>query len=163
MDGQGTDVSSCFSYLQGSTTEGHLSYVIENLAYGSHSLVLRSFDGVGNLSLDTLVIITQAATRLVIQEAIVYPSPGSGQRCFSFRVSSDANVTVGIYTVSGRLIQRLSASCDQGYNQILWDGRDSDGDILATGSYVYHINAVSRGSTAFEYEADFTGIFAEIK
>ncbi len=72
-------------------------------------------------------------------------------------------MTVGIYTVSGRLIQRLSASCDQGYNQILWDGRDSDGDILATGSYVYHINAVSRGSTAFEYEADFTGIFAEIK
>ncbi|MBN1435159.1 hypothetical protein JW921_10395, partial [Candidatus Fermentibacterales bacterium] len=162
-DGQAVDLSGYFSYLQGSTTSGHLSYAVDGLGYGAHTLILRSVDGVGNLSLDTLTLTTQAAQDLLIQEALVYPNPGRGSRCFSFRVSADADVTIGVYTLSGRLIRVLSRSCQQGYNQIMWDGLDAEGDEPATGAYVFRIEAVSRGSSVFDAKAEHTGLVAVIR
>ena len=163
LDGQGIDVSESFSYNQGSSTSGALAVELEQLSDGWHMLILRAWDGVGNMSMDTLRLQSLENEDLAIQQAIVYPNPGSGQRCFSFRITADSYVRLSIYTVSGRRIRTLSSDCAQGYNQIMWDGRDSDGDFPASGSYIYRMEASAAGSSVFDNEAEHVGILAVVE
>jgi len=163
VNGEGRDVGRWFRYNQGSTTKGRLSYELSDLAAGSYTLILSAQDGVGNHSLDTLLLETLDADDISITETIVYPNPGSGTRCFSFRLSAAASVSVAIYTVSGRRIQSLSLFCDQGYNQIIWDGLDADGDAPASGSYIYRLLATTEGSSVFENQVDSMGVLAIVR
>ena len=48
-----------------------------------------------------------------------------------------AECKIKIYTVSGRLVKIINTPVNIGYNQIHWDGRDTDGDALANGVYLY--------------------------
>ncbi|MCD4848430.1 MAG: hypothetical protein K8R76_09575 [Candidatus Aegiribacteria sp.] len=163
VDGNGSDVSAWFSYNRGSSTDGRLTYEIEALSPGEHSIILWSIDGVGNSSRDTLNLRILEDQDLSITEALVYPNPGYGQRCFSFRVSEDSEISISIFTVSGTKIEELSTTCAQGYNQILWNGFDHDGDSIASGSYIYRIEANALGSSVFSRTAAVTGILAVTK
>ncbi len=160
VDGDGNNVSSYFSYDRGSTVTGKLVYTIEALSAGEHSLILWSVDGLGNGSMDTLDIRILENSDLAVTEAIVYPNPGNGRRCFSFRISEDAQITVSIFTVAGTRIEELRQICSQGYNQILWSGLDHDGDPVATGPYIYKINAEALGTSVFSRTAEEFGILA---
>ncbi|MCK5842925.1 MAG: hypothetical protein KAH31_12185, partial [Candidatus Sabulitectum sp.] len=84
-----------------------------------------------------------------------------GLRCFSFSVSSNAFVTVSIFTTAGRCITRFSKQCSQGYNQILWNGLDEDGDIPASGAYIYVIEAETDGGL-FSQSSSVTGVLATV-
>ncbi|MGM0628393.1 MAG: FlgD immunoglobulin-like domain containing protein, partial [Candidatus Fermentibacterota bacterium] len=150
-------------YHQGSSTSGSLEAELEQLSDGWHTIILRCYDGVGNMSMDTLRLESLQGEDLAIQQELVYPNPGSGRRCFSFRVTADAFVRISIYTVAGRRIRTLSSDCSQGYNQIVWDGLDAEGDRPATGSYVYRIEAVASGSSVFDTEAEEMGVLAVVE
>ncbi|MCK5115734.1 MAG: hypothetical protein KAR44_03985, partial [Candidatus Aegiribacteria sp.] len=163
VDGNGNDISSYFSYNRGSSVTGKLAYTLEALEAGEHILILMSVDGLGNSSMDTLNIRILEESNLDITEALVYPNPGNGRRCFSFRISEDAQVTVSIYTVAGTRIEELTQICSQGYNQILWDGLDHDGDAVASGPYIYKINAEALGTSTFSRTTEEFGILAVIR
>ena len=163
LDGLGTDVSRWFNYRRGSTVSGTLSYSLGNPSAGEHDLILWSFDGIGNSSADTLNFTSLEDTELSITDILVYPNPGEGLRCFSFRVTESSRVTVSIFTVAGGMIEQLDAMCDQGYNQILWNGLDRDGDPPATGSYIFRIEAVASGYSIFDRIAEETGILAVVR
>ena len=163
VDGNGNNVSSYFSYNRGSSVSGKLAYTLEALSEGEHTLILQSVDGLGNISMDTLNIRILEDSDLDITEALVYPNPGDGRRCFSFRISEDAQVTVSIFTVAGTRIEDLTQICSQGYNQILWDGLDHDGDAVASGPYIYKINAEALGTSVFSRTTEEFGILAVIR
>jgi len=95
----------------------------------------------------------------LLSEALVYPNPGDGQRCFSFRTDAPGAAEVTIYTVAGRAIWKSSALCDEGYSQILWDGLDLDGDPPGSGPYVFRI-AYSAGDGR---DDEFVGILAVLR
>jgi hypothetical protein len=162
VDGSGNDVSDYFSYHRGSAVSGRLEYVIEPLSEGEHRLILWSVDGVGNSSRDTLDLTVLQETELAISDALVYPNPGIGERCFSFRISEAARVTLSIYTVAGTRIDEVSRICDQGYNQIIWNGLDHDGDPVASGPYIYKIKADALSTSVFDNTAEDYGIMAVI-
>jgi len=51
---------------------------------------------------------------------------------------------IKVYTIAGRLIRDISLPQSRlqiGFNKILWDGRDQDGDELGNGVYFYKIIA----------------------
>ncbi|MCK4807505.1 MAG: hypothetical protein KAT09_07650, partial [Candidatus Aegiribacteria sp.] len=158
VDGDGNNVSSYFLYNRGSTVTGKLMYTLEAMSMGEHSLILWSVDGVGNSSRDTLDLRILEESDLAITEAVVYPNPGNWRRCFSFRISEDAQVTVSIFTVAGTRIEELTQICSQGYNQILWEGLDHDGDPVASGPYIYKINAEALGTSVFSRTTEEFGI-----
>ncbi len=56
----------------------------------------------------------------------------------SFDLSAPADVTVRVYNVSGRVERVLSRdrAMAPGRNTIVWDGRDDDADVVASGLYV---------------------------
>ncbi len=155
------DLSDSFSYNTGSTVTGQLQYTVSGLANGEHRFILRAADGVGNISSDTLYVTSTDEDEVSIQQHLVYPNPGSGTRSFSFSVSTAAHVEVSIFTTAGRRIRTLSKMCSQGYNQIIWDGLDADGDTPASGSYIYLIEAQTE-SGLFSKSSSVTGVLATV-
>lgn len=139
IDAQGLDVSSFFQYLPGSHTRGVLTYTLPPLAPGGHTLILAAWDGMGNGSLDTLDITISASSDQLLDKVTVYPNPGAGERAFMFETAEPGQVGVNIYTASGRPIWEGRVSHAGGTGQLVWNGRDADGDLPAAGAYIYRV------------------------
>ena len=56
----------------------------------------------------------------------------------SFTLDQPANVTIKVYNVGGQLVEWLvqQQTFGSGKQAIRWSGRDSDGEIVATGLYI---------------------------
>jgi hypothetical protein len=80
---------------------------------------------------------------------INYPNPMTGETVFTFELTKNADVKLGIYTVSGRLVKSFEVSdMGAGYREIpvdgTWDGKaDGDGQLLASGVYFWKLTATS--------------------
>ena len=69
------------------------------------------------------------------------PNPIRTNTVFTYNLAQAPDqVTVKIYTVSGRLIRTIEdASARRGYNETDWDARDENGERLANGVYFYKV------------------------
>jgi flagellar hook assembly protein FlgD len=73
--------------------------------------------------------------------------------------SADGYAEVDIYTVAGRRIAAFrNIPAEAGYNSLWWNCADSDGDPVASGSYVYRLGAASGTASA-----EATGIIAIVR
>jgi hypothetical protein len=159
LDSQGFDLSSFFTYRPGSYTTGDLEYGLPELLTGSHRIILAAWDGMGNGAQDTLDFSVIQAPENLLSDVFVYPNPGCHQRAFSFQAAEDGACRISVYTVSGRKIWSTTETCSQGYNQVVWDGRDSDGDVPGSGAYIYRIEFDSEQSG----RALFTDVLAIVR
>jgi hypothetical protein len=85
----------------------------------------------------------------VIRDVYPYPNPMRSHTTFAFRVEGGRDemledFALRIYTLSGRLVRELTrADLEQplsvGWNTVRWNGRDADGDRVATGVYLYRV------------------------
>ncbi len=148
LDSQGFDISRYFTYKINSYTYGEVEYSLPELVEGDHRIILVAWDGMGNSARDTLDFIVTGAAADLLSSVFVYPNPGEGQRCFNFETSSAGTAVVTIYTVAGRAIWRSTVSCDEGYNQVLWNGLDMDLDEPGSGAYIYRIDFSTPGGAS---------------
>jgi hypothetical protein len=71
-----------------------------------------------------------------------YPNPFNPTTTFTFDLPKLSNVNLIIYDITGRKICTLiSSTYPAGSHQIQWDGTDDHGNALASGIYVYRIEA----------------------
>jgi hypothetical protein len=70
-----------------------------------------------------------------------YPNPFQNDTYFTFKLTQIPDeLKIIIYTVAGRKIREMLIPANQmkyDFNKILWDGRDEDGDPVASGVYLY--------------------------
>ncbi len=137
----------------GTSPGEHINQVIyrPELSCGEHELqvsVLREHKEIAGQKINFLL-----SAELAIVHPLLYPHPVRKHTSFTYLLSSDARVTIEIYSLSGRLIIRLSPR-DQsaGFQQVQWDGRDRKGRRLANGTYLYRILA-----TNGDQKAEFQG------
>ncbi len=139
------DVTEFFVYDTDSYKNGKLEYTLPALTSGSHQLKITCWDNLNNSSEHFVNFRTVTADELMITEVVNFPNPFSDRTHFTFQLISpvgSADVTIGIYTVTGRKIYEMNDFAVQGFNKIPaagWDGRDWDGDIIANGVYLYKI------------------------
>jgi hypothetical protein len=73
-----------------------------------------------------------------IQAIYNQPNPLSTQTTFYFETLRPMSITLGIYDVSGRVVQKLTHHVEEaGYVQISWDRCDSSGSMVPAGIYFY--------------------------
>jgi len=69
------------------------------------------------------------------------PNPFNANTAISFYVPRDAQVSLEVYNIRG---QRVKALVDDyktaGTHSIVWDGTNSNGDVVATGVYFYKLS-----------------------
>jgi hypothetical protein len=73
-----------------------------------------------------------------------YPNPFNPTTTIKYQLPEDVRVTVTVYNIQGQVVRTL-VSEDQkaGYYTIQWDGRSEAGMTVATGIYIYRIDAGS--------------------
>ncbi len=109
---------------------------------GEHWLEIYYADASGNAN--TYTIAFRVISDLQVLEALNYPNPFIDNTTFTFDLTQSAHISIRIYTVNGRLIRVLEAGeRTPGFNQVPWDGRDEEGDVIANGVYLYRVLAQS--------------------
>jgi hypothetical protein len=82
-----------------------------------------------------------------------FPNPFNPITTINFQVPVAATVTIKIYSMIGQEVATLvEGKLEAGTHSILWDSRNSDGESMASGVYLYRMVAVPvDGSTAQAY------------
>ena len=96
--------------------------------------------------LATLMIASQAAPAETVLLAN-YPNPFNPETWIPYQLSESAEVTLSIYTVDGRLIRTLTLGhqpagvYEDKTSAAYWDGRNAQGESVASGVYFYTLEA----------------------
>ncbi len=138
---QPIDVTSYFKYDTNSWTEGLLSYQLSKLSEGPHTLQLIAFDNFNRPSVASTHFHVRKSGFLSIERLLIYPNPVKSDATITFILSRDAEITINLYTMTGRRIKTINAPGRQGFNQIPWDGRDAEGKRLANNTYFIKVRA----------------------
>ncbi len=73
------------------------------------------------------------------------PNPFSFDTVISFRLPEQSEVELGIYNLSGQRVRTLvSGRLQEGCHSLRWEGKDSEGHLLASGVYLCRLKAGGR-------------------
>lgn len=139
--------------------KGAVKYPFAKLTDGRHTLKVKAWDIQNNSSDDYTEFIVASNAKLALSHVYNYPNPFTTNTRFMFelnRTCDDLNVSVQIYTVSGKLVKSLVAQVNtEGFrvDNIEWNGLDDYGDPIGKGVYVYKLNVRdSEGQSAHKFE-----------
>jgi hypothetical protein len=77
-----------------------------------------------------------------------YPNPFNPTTTIAYDLPRNSDVTFNIYSVTGQLVRTLNqGSVAAGRHSVVWDGKDFNGNQLASGIYFYQIKAGSFNKT----------------
>lgn len=71
-----------------------------------------------------------------------YPNPFNPVTTITFELPEQQRVVLRVFDVMGRVVATLlDADLDQGTHRVMWDGRNARGQFVASGLYIYRIEA----------------------
>lgn len=121
---------------------GSLEYDFYDIAEGKHSLKLKAWDTYNNSSEAVIEFSVSSSSALRVTNVYNYPNPFKDKTAFTFQhnYGGNINVSIRIYTVSGRLIKKIDMpNVTDKFVVIDWLGTDEDGEKLANGVYLYKL------------------------
>ncbi len=144
------NLSQAFRSEPNSYQRGRVEWTLGDLAPGPHTLTVRAWDVLNNVSTASLDFIVSDDRRLELRNVFNYPNPTTGPTRFVFEhnqpAGTPARVQLRIYTLAGRPVRTLDGNetlptgkLPANLVMIPWDGRDEDHDRLATGIYLYRL------------------------
>lgn len=149
LNGEKTDIQTNFG------PNNLLLTFSPELSSGTHQLTVHGMDCVGNLSKAASVHFKVAAN-FDLKILGNYPNPFKDQTVFAYELTAQAeNLSLKIYTVSGRLIRRFDLldfvddpdPLEPGYHEQTWDSTDGNGDQVANGVYYFKFSAKGEKKT----------------
>lgn len=139
-DNNSIDISESFVYNRDSYKSGLIHYPLPGLSEGEHAITLQAFDNLNNRSEAQVLFRIIDNDGIILRDVVNYPNPFRKNTEFTFRTNiSGAEYSIKIYTLSGRLIEKLEGITDDNYNSVPWSGLDRDGNELANGVYIYKL------------------------
>ncbi|QCE41713.1 type IX secretion system sortase PorU [Psychroserpens sp. NJDZ02] len=138
-------------------TKGALSFSFKDLEPGLHTLTLKAWDVYNNsATAEIQFIVFNENESLVINNVLNYPNPfvNYTEFWFSHNSSEVLDISVQIFTVSGKLVRTLNGqtalaggkSTKSTSRDIVWDGRDDFGDKIGKGTYIYKLKVHSQST-----------------
>ena len=134
-------------------SKGTVSFSLRNLEPGLHTLTLKAWDVYNNSSISEIqFVVFDENQDLVINNVLNYPNPFVNYTEFWFNHNSSEplDVSIQIFTVSGKLVRTLNGQTTGGIKatsslsrNMVWDGRDDFGDKIGKGVYVYKLKVHS--------------------
>ncbi|WP_435413059.1 type IX secretion system sortase PorU [Psychroserpens mesophilus] len=156
IDGDETNPFILNDYYQANVDDyqnGKVSYPFRDLEPGLHTLSLKAWDVYNNSSTAEIqFVVFDKDQDLVIDNVLNYPNPFIDYTEFWFNHNSPdvLDVSVQIFTVSGKLVRTLNGQTNGGSKvtsslskDIVWDGRDDFGDKIGKGVYIYKLKVRS--------------------
>ena len=110
---------------------------IFNYSYGTYKIEVRDIGDLGELGID-------GSDGLLNKYALYpnYPNPFNPETKIHFQLANNSDVQLIIYDILGRKIRTLvSNHLNVGNHVVTWNGLDEDGANVASGMYIYRIEA----------------------
>ncbi|WP_051359869.1 type IX secretion system sortase PorU [Adhaeribacter aquaticus] len=146
LDDQTTNPITLNNYYktkENSYKEGQVSYVINNLSPGPHTLTVKAWDTYNNSSEAVIKFTVSDTDKLALGKISNYPNPFFNQTTFQFshnRAGEDLHIQIQIFTVTGKLVNTLKTQTTSTYpGTFTWNGKDERGNPLSRGIYIYKI------------------------
>ena len=139
VDGKNGEVYKVTEYFvaDGTYRKGHLEVPIGKLSEGAHTIALKAWDNFNNSSRTQVTVRVASESELNLTDVLCFPNPMRTETTFTYQLSREAEVTIKIYTLSGRLVETISGEGQRGYNQVLWCPEEA----LANGLVIFKIAA----------------------
>ncbi|TNE28231.1 MAG: type IX secretion system sortase PorU [Bacteroidetes bacterium] len=124
---------------------GVVNYPFFNLSNGRHTLMVRVWDVMNNVSEATVNFVVADRDNLVIGELFNYPNPFTDQTTFSFehnRQGEELDVELHIMDMSGRIVHSQQKTLNPEGNRTLdmtWDATTGSGAKVSSGVYVFRL------------------------
>ena len=136
-----TDLTDMLVFDRGASTTARFRVPVK-LTGTVDSLFVAVSDNLLNRAVVSIPLRPFLSGVLRVDSVLPYPSPVRTGCRFTFVLNRQADVRVRVYSLAGRLVRDLgSRSAGFGYNDVEWDGRDSDGNLPANGVYLYTLTA----------------------
>jgi len=129
----------------GSYQRGRLQYQLLNLPDGPNQVTVCAWDIVNNSTEAKLDFVVANTEKAALSHVLNYPNPFTTHTKFLFEHNQPhvpLEITIQIFTVSGRLIKTLQTTMQGNLyqtNPLTWDGLDDFGDRIGRGVYVYKV------------------------
>ena len=103
-----------------------------------------------------IAVLEQLLAALTPKETLLlpnYPNPFNPETWIPYHLSHAADVQVIIYDIGGEVVRQLVLGHQPaGYytdrtQAAYWDGRNEDGELVASGVYFYHLSAGDYAAT----------------
>ncbi|MBV1888172.1 MAG: T9SS type A sorting domain-containing protein, partial [Urechidicola sp.] len=156
IDGDETNPFVLNDYYQANVDDyqnGTVSYPFRDLEPGIHTLSLKAWDVYNNSSITEIqFVVHDKDDELIVTNVLNYPNPFVNYTEFWFNHNSSdvLDVSIQIFTVSGKLVRTLNGQTTGGNKitssvskDIVWDGRDDFGDKIGKGVYIYKLKVRS--------------------
>ena len=134
-------------------TKGIVNFQFRDLEPGLHTLTVKAWDVYNNSSISEIqFIVFDEDDDLVINNVLNYPNPfvNYTEFWFNHNSSESLDVSIQIFTVSGKLIRTLNSqtNTETGITSslsrdVIWDGRDDFGEKIGKGVYIYKLKVHS--------------------
>jgi hypothetical protein len=127
----------------GTVWTGYLNLAASGLGLGPHEVAVT----LSNVSAARRFRISD---EVKIASAFAFPNPFSSDTYFFYDLEGQPSAAkLAIYTLSGRKIFEVNPGEDRIGRQYRyrWDGRDSSGDRVANGTYIYRLTVEAAGAT----------------
>jgi len=129
--------------------EDSLTWILnfrEQLGPGQHEMVVTA-------GANSFIYVLLVSDTPGLRNVVNYPNPfkEAGTSIVYSNESEILKGTIDIFTVSGKRVRRLdipSSARFPGENSVFWDGRDSGGNAIANGVYLYVVKVEQRGGEA---------------
>ncbi len=175
--GIGHDITAHISAIQGekiilndyylseldSYQKGKVNYQLENIPDGRHQLTLKAWDTHNNSSEETVEFIVASDESIALQNVFNYPNPFKMETYFAFdhnRSGEDIEMELRIVDRMGRLVKSSLIDIPNSntrvdglsYDQLKWDGTNSQNEKIASGIYYFEIIVKSKEDGAIANE-----------
>jgi hypothetical protein len=73
-----------------------------------------------------------------------FPNPFRSITCLKFDVPVKSRAMLSVYSIQGRLIRHIvrpDRSMRPGFYRVMWDCKDDNGRVMASGPYIYRFSA----------------------
>jgi len=119
-------------------------FVDEDVQIGAtYSYRLSDVDTKYVVTQKDMITITLAELPAMTEFLPAYPNPFNPSTKIQYTLAEDANVTLSVVDMLGRTINTIISGAHQsaGNYSIHWNGKDSSGQLAASGTYLLVLNA----------------------
>jgi len=131
--------------------KGRVTYPLNNIENGDHTIDLKAWDNFNNSASASLKFVMKTDNGFIINNLINYPNPFTTETSITAehnRPDEELNIRVYIYSISGKLVRMIETDLvSSGYTipPVIWDGNDANGSRVGRGLYPYSV-VITTGS-----------------
>ena len=136
-----SNISKLFNYDVNSITSGTYNFLHSD-DNNSINIMVSAWDNANNPSESSIQLSIVNSDAIELKNVLNFPNPFSESTQFTFELTSSAEVEILIFTLAGLKVRTIISNYfEQGFNRVIWDGRDNYGQLLANGAYIYQLKA----------------------